>query len=81
MEFDGDDEENTCDVRLQVYADDPMYPQWALRWGASDYDLDHRGYWGASCIAADDDTHDIYATVAELIDQSRDAYAEQNGAE
>jgi hypothetical protein len=35
-----------CDVRLQVYADGA----WALRWGPSDYDLDHRGAWGASCV-------------------------------
>lgn len=35
-----------CDVRLQVYPDG----QWAVRWGSSDYDQDHRGYWGASVI-------------------------------
>ena len=38
--------EGECDVRLQVYEDG----EWQLRWGLSDYDQDHRGYWGASSI-------------------------------
>jgi len=37
---------NYCDVRLQVYLDGA----WAVRVGPSDYDFDHRGAWGASCI-------------------------------
>lgn len=35
-----------CDVRLQVYEDG----SWAVRYGLSDYDQDHRGYWGASTV-------------------------------
>ncbi len=38
--------DDECDVRLQVY-DTGL---WMLRWGSSDYDQDHRGYWGASCV-------------------------------
>ena len=38
--------ENECDVRLQVYDDGT----WAIRYGLSDYDTDHHGYWGASSI-------------------------------
>ena len=38
--------EGECDVRLQVYENG----QWCIRSGLSDYDQDHRGYWGASCI-------------------------------
>lgn len=38
--------EGECDVRLQVYEDG----EWAIRYGLSDYDLDHRGFWGASSI-------------------------------
>ena len=45
---DFDDAPDGCDVRLQVYPDG----SWAVRWGLSDYDTDHRGYWGASCIGA-----------------------------
>lgn len=38
--------EGECDVRLQVYPDG----QWIVRYGLSDYDQDHRGYWGASSV-------------------------------
>lgn len=38
--------EGECDVRLQVYPDG----QWAVRSGLSDYDQDHRGFWGASTV-------------------------------
>lgn len=41
--------EGECDVRLQVYPDESR-ATWALRWGSSDYDRDHRGYWGASSV-------------------------------
>lgn len=34
------------DVRLQVYEDG----DWAVRYGDSSYDLDHRGQWGCSSI-------------------------------
>lgn len=37
--------EGECDVRLQVTPDG-----WRLWWGLSDYDLDHRGFWGASSV-------------------------------
>jgi hypothetical protein len=35
-----------CDVRLQVYDNG----RWAIRFGDSQYDLDHHGYWGASSV-------------------------------
>jgi hypothetical protein len=40
------------DIRLQVYPADgfPFVGEWAIRFGDSSYDLDHNGYWGASCI-------------------------------
>jgi len=38
--------EGETDIRLQVYPDGA----WCLRVGLSDYDQDHRGFWGASCI-------------------------------
>lgn len=34
------------DVRLQVYPDGA----WTIHSGSSDYDQDHRGYWGASSV-------------------------------
>lgn len=41
-----DDESAWCDVRLQVYPDGC----WWVRYGSPDYDQDHRGYWGCSCV-------------------------------
>jgi len=38
--------EGECDVRLQVYEDGA----WVIRSGLSDYDQDHHGFWGASCV-------------------------------
>jgi len=38
--------EGECDVRLQVWDDE----QWIIRTGDSQYDQDHRGYWGSSCV-------------------------------
>ncbi len=34
------------DVRLQVFENG----QWAIHVGLSDYDTDHRGYWGSASI-------------------------------
>lgn len=39
-------QEDGCPVRLQVYDDG----RWIVHWGLSDYDQDHRGYWGASFV-------------------------------
>ncbi len=39
-------DDDGCDVRLQVWDNGA----WALRTGSSDYDQDHRGYWGASFV-------------------------------
>jgi hypothetical protein len=65
-----------CDVRLQVYSDG----EWAVRWGDSSYDTDHRGYWGASSIPGvvrgtvkRFDSRDV---ARDLISQARDARAE-----
>lgn len=61
----------SCDVRLQVYPDGA----WAIRVGLSDYDLDHLGFWGASCIPRGRfNTADM---ARDLIEQCRDAHAMQ----
>lgn len=67
--------EGECDVRLQVYEDG----QWAIRYGLSDYDSDHRGFWGASSIpgavkgrARRFDSREI---ARELIEQAREMRA------
>lgn len=65
--------EEGCDVRLQVYPDG----DWAIRVGDSSYDLDHRGYWGASCL--DGRRFDSTDLARDLIDQAREQYACDGG--
>jgi hypothetical protein len=64
--------EGECDVRLQVWEDG----EWAVRWGLSDYDTDHRGFWGAGSVpgvakgkVTRFNTRDL---AAELIRQAKD---------
>jgi hypothetical protein len=59
------------DVRLQVYSDGA----WALRTGLSDYDQDHRGFWGAGSITASSMVKDLRQTAKDLLEQVQDAYA------
>jgi hypothetical protein len=68
---DGGCEHDDCaslDVRIQIRenADHDYY----VRVGSSDYDQDHRGYWGASSIGLHDDLESCRRTAAELIDQA-----------
>lgn len=60
-----------CDVRLQVYEDGT----WAVRYGLSDYDQDHRGFWGAASISPDDESDTLAWVASDLIDQAADACA------
>lgn len=62
-------EEPDCDVRLQVYKDGA----WAVRVGPSDYDLDHRGFWGASCLPRG--RFRSVDLARNLLDQARDQHA------
>lgn len=66
-----DEENNEMDVRLQVYPDG----SWALRYGSSDYDQDHRGYWGAGSIALDDSDETLDSVARELVEQALDQAA------
>ena len=59
------------DVRLQLYEDGA----WALRTGLSDYDQDHRGFWGASSITGGCLIKHLRDTAADLLEQVRDAHA------
>lgn len=60
-----------CDVRLQVYEDG----DWAIRYGLSDYDQDHQGYWGASSIDADTSDEALRYTAIDLIDEAEEQYS------
>jgi hypothetical protein len=57
------------DVRLQVYPDGA----WAVRVGLSDYDQDHRGFWGASCIPRG--RFSATDLARDLVNQCRDHHA------
>lgn len=61
-----------CDVRLQVYPDGT----WNVHWGPSDYDQDHRGFWGASGIPGGKRRFRSREIARDLINQAKDAYAE-----
>lgn len=63
---DGDD--GGIDVRLQVHPDG----NWNVNWGLSDYDQDHRGYWGSSSVPGDNRRFDSKAIARDLIDQARE---------
>ena len=67
---DGDD--GGIDVRLQVYPDG----NWAVRWGSSDYDQDHRGYWGSSSVPGDNRRFDSKDLARDLIDQAKEHFAQ-----
>lgn len=64
-----DGEEPWRDVRLQVYENGA----WAIRFGPSDYDLDHRGFWGASSIPKG--RFRSFDVAREIISQARDQRA------
>ena len=62
------------DVRLQVYPDG----RWAIRVGMSDYDQDHRGYWGAASVPGGNRRFNSNEVAKELIDQAHDHYYANN---
>lgn len=64
--------DDECDVRLQVYPDG----SWAVRFGSSDYDQDHHGYWGASCVPGGRRRFMSRDVARDLIDQAREQYAQ-----
>lgn len=57
--------EETCEIRLQVYENG----NWAIRSGDSSYDLDHRGFWGASSISPSDNAESLKETAENLLEQ------------
>jgi len=70
--------EGECDVRLQVWDDG----QWCIRFGLSDYDPDHRGYWGASAVPGvggkdmQPRRFNSRAVAQELIEQAREMWGQ-----
>ena len=59
------------DIRLQVYENG----NWAIRSGSSDYDQDHRGFWGASSLSFD--RQNLTDLARDLIEQAKEMEAMQ----
>lgn len=72
------EEDDFCDVRLQIYHH-PENPRvmawWSVHIGPSDYDTDHRGFWGVGCIPRG--PFNSRALAANLIEQTREAAAQR----
>jgi hypothetical protein len=65
-------DEDPIELRLQIYPNG----RWALRWGAPDYDPDHKGWWGSSFLPPPSALRgDFYAVAAELLDQAAEQAA------
>lgn len=60
-----EENEEAMDVRLQVYPEG----YWAIRTGSSDYDLDHKGWWGAGAVSKEDTVEDLRVLAKSLIGQ------------
>lgn len=58
------------DVRLQVY----KTGDWAVRFGDSSFDQDHRGYWGSSSIPGGNRRFHSENVARDLISQAKDQY-------
>ncbi len=56
------------DVRLNVQADG----SWSVLWGLSDYDQDHRGYWGASSVPGNKRRFRSRDVARDLLEQVKD---------
>lgn len=56
-------EDGLCDVRLRWYRG-----EWEVKFGISDYDTDHRGYWSSGYLARGSNCHEIaMGLVGELL--------------
>lgn len=60
------------DVRLQVYPNG----EWAVRYGPSDYDQDHRGHWGAASVHYGMDLERLLEVAAYLREQVEESMGE-----
>lgn len=69
---DGRSKVDCIDVRLQLISPD----EYSVKCGDASYDTDHRGYWGASSVSADDTDSDLEATAEDLLEQALDHAAQ-----
>ena len=69
-------EDSFIDVRLQVYDNG----SWAVRHGDPQYDLDHRGFWGAGSVPGDCRRFRSEDVARELLSQAKE-HAAENAAD
>ncbi len=74
--YSGEVDANGCDVRLQVREHEEGGMAWAVHFGSSDYDQDHRGFWGASSL---DRRSNCRAVARDLIEQAAEHAAQCEG--
>lgn len=67
-----DDDTAFRDVRLQVLEDG----RWSIHSGPSDYDLNHKGFWGASSVAYRQSLKSLREVAKDLLEQAQDAVAQ-----
>jgi hypothetical protein len=63
--------EEEVGVRLQVHE-----KSWAIHWGDSSFDQDHRGEWGASILFLEDTEEDLFDCLEVLWDQALEGAAD-----
>ena len=61
----------SIDIRLRYHNE-----SWFTYSGSSDYDQDHRGYWGSSCVVANMTLDDCRDTAIDLREQTLNHLAE-----
>jgi hypothetical protein len=77
-----EDADEGIDVRLQVgpgsggWANGKSYMSWQLHVGPSDYDQDHRGYWGASSVPGNNRRFNATAVARDLLEQAKEHHAQ-----
>ena len=69
-------EPDFVDVRIRYHDG-----EWSFHVGDSSYDQDHRGAWGASSVAINDDDDALDSIAAELLEQALEDLAEQGEPE
>jgi hypothetical protein len=63
--------EEALDIRLHVWEDGT----WTIHTGDSQYDQDHRGFWGSSSLMGKCNWVSIRDIARDLLDQVREDYA------
>jgi hypothetical protein len=71
MSLPKEDADDGIDVRLQVKESG----SWDIRFGSSDYDQDHRGFWGSSGVPGNNRRFRSREVAKDLIEQAKDDYA------